>query len=89
MDSSAAFLQLSASLWFKHGTPLLLDLCVSPTPLSHQELSFCSSFMAEVKHMRPALLLSVVHSAWWNTSFLKKHDDIEKMEIQKQHRADC
>ena len=88
MDGSAAFLQLSASLWFRHGTPLLLDLRASPAPPSRQELGFCSGFVAEVKHARPALSLPVVHSARWNASFLKKRDDVEKMEIQKQRRAD-
>ena len=88
MDGSVAFLQLSASLWFKHGTPLLLDLDDCPEPPGRQELGFCGGFAAEVKQARPALPLPAVHAARWEASFTKKRGDIEKMEAQKQRRSD-
>ena len=87
MEGSAVFLQLSASVWFQHRTPLLLDLGVCLEPLGWP--GFHSGFAAEVKQAQLALPLPEVHVTQWETAFAHKHNNFEKLEAQKEWQNDC
>ena len=83
------FRQMLASLWFRHGVPLLSDLNVDAVPLEVRAAAdYCSGFVAAVKPARDAVPWTQVQESSAHERFQVRCDKVEEHQTTTAKGAD-